>query len=132
LPRLQSARDFGRRDNLEIGEALFKAALLSTLFSMGTALGSRADSAGNNADIVHALRRGSSDSITDRAARVDLAASTHRDLIAYAKVLAQDTRQTIVEPVKLVGPILAQFMAADRQPIASSKESTPLRSDWTE
>jgi len=44
---------------------------------------------------------------------VELPAQVHRDLIAYAEVLARDTSQTI-EPAKLIAPMLAQFMATDR------------------
>ena len=45
---------------------------------------------------------------------VELPASVHRDLLAYAKVLALETGQAISDPSKLVAPMLARFMAADR------------------
>lgn len=45
---------------------------------------------------------------------VELPASTHRDLATYAEVLARETGQPIADPAKLVGPMLARFMAADR------------------
>lgn len=44
---------------------------------------------------------------------VELPADVHRDLIAYAEALAHETGQTH-EPVKLVAPMLARFMATDR------------------
>lgn len=44
---------------------------------------------------------------------VDLPAETHRMLVAYAEALAQQGAQP-VEPVKLVAPMLAHFMATDR------------------
>ena len=44
---------------------------------------------------------------------VDLPATIHRDLIVYAEKLGRETGQTI-DPAKLVGPMLARFMAADR------------------
>jgi len=44
---------------------------------------------------------------------VELPAQVHRDLAAYAEVLAANTGQT-VDPVKLVAPMLARFMATDR------------------
>jgi hypothetical protein len=62
---------------------------------------------------------------------VELPASTHRDLAAYAEVLARETGQTIAEPARLIAPMLAQFMATDRafgkalrtrQPASTSKE----------
>jgi hypothetical protein len=45
---------------------------------------------------------------------VDLPANVHRDLIAYAEALSRETGQTIGDPAKLVGPMLARFMATDR------------------
>lgn len=49
--------------------ALFKAALLSTLLGVGSELGAGSD-AGNNGDIVRALRRGSSDSVNQTGQKV--------------------------------------------------------------
>jgi hypothetical protein len=45
---------------------------------------------------------------------VELSASVHRDLLAYAKELARETGQPIADPSKLVAPMLARFMATDR------------------
>jgi hypothetical protein len=45
---------------------------------------------------------------------VELSANVHRDLLAYAEVLARETRQPIADPLKLVAPMLARFMATDR------------------
>jgi len=45
---------------------------------------------------------------------VELPAAVHRDLIAYSQALAQETSQSAPEPVKLIAPILARFMATDR------------------
>ncbi|WP_409190594.1 DUF2274 domain-containing protein [Bradyrhizobium sp. RDM4] len=44
----------------------------------------------------------------------ELPARIHRDLVAYAEILAQETGQPIGEPAKLIAPMLARFMAADR------------------
>ena len=44
---------------------------------------------------------------------VELPAQVHRDLIAYAELLARESGQA-VDPVKLVAPMLARFMSADR------------------
>ncbi|UFW88289.1 DUF2274 domain-containing protein [Bradyrhizobium barranii] len=44
----------------------------------------------------------------------ELPASVHRDLVAYAEILAQESGQPIGEPAKLIAPMLARFMAADR------------------
>lgn len=45
---------------------------------------------------------------------VELPASVHRDLLAYAEVLARESGQSIANPSKLVAPMLARFMATDR------------------
>jgi hypothetical protein len=45
---------------------------------------------------------------------VELPAAVHRDLIAYAAVLAHESGQPIDEPTKLIAPMLARFMATDR------------------
>jgi hypothetical protein len=45
---------------------------------------------------------------------VELPAAIHQDLLAYAKALARETGQPIADPSKLVAPMLARFMAADR------------------
>jgi hypothetical protein len=44
----------------------------------------------------------------------ELPASVHRDLIAYAEVLARESGQPISDPIKLIAPMLARFMATDR------------------
>jgi hypothetical protein len=45
---------------------------------------------------------------------VELPLAVHRDLLAYAKALARETGQPIADPLKLVAPMLARFMATDR------------------
>jgi hypothetical protein len=45
---------------------------------------------------------------------VELSAAVHRDLLAYANVLARETGQPIADPLKLIAPMLARFMATDR------------------
>jgi hypothetical protein len=44
----------------------------------------------------------------------ELPRAIHRDLAAYAEVLAKETGQTGVQPAKLVAPMIARFMAAVR------------------
>ena len=44
---------------------------------------------------------------------VELTAAVHRDLVAYASAVERETGQ-MVEPAKLVGPMLTRFMASDR------------------
>ena len=45
---------------------------------------------------------------------VELPAAIHRDLVAYGNALGRQTGQGAVEPAKLIGPMLARFMATDR------------------
>ena len=45
---------------------------------------------------------------------VELPATVHRDLVVYAEILARESNQPINDPIKLIAPILARFMATDR------------------
>ena len=45
---------------------------------------------------------------------VELPASLHRDLIAYAEVLARESGQSAGDPVRLIVPMLERFIATDR------------------
>lgn len=44
---------------------------------------------------------------------VELPASVHRDLVAYAELFARQSGQKL-EPAKLIAPMLARFMSTDR------------------
>lgn len=54
---------------------------------------------------------------------VELPASVHRDLVAYGDALAQAGGR-VIEPAKLVPPMLARFMSSDRA-FARAKGGTP-------
>nr|WP_249806569.1 DUF2274 domain-containing protein [Bradyrhizobium sp. 62] len=43
----------------------------------------------------------------------ELPASVHRDLLAYADLIAQQSGQP-ADPAKLIAPMLTRFMATDR------------------
>jgi hypothetical protein len=45
---------------------------------------------------------------------IELPATVHRDLVVYAEILARESNQPINDPVKLIAPMLARFMATDR------------------
>jgi hypothetical protein len=45
---------------------------------------------------------------------VELPATVHRDLVAYAEILGREGGQPIRDPVKLIAPMLTRFMATDR------------------
>ncbi|NHN90013.1 DUF2274 domain-containing protein [Acetobacter conturbans] len=52
----------------------------------------------------------------DRPIRVtvELPAAVHRDLVEYGRLLARESGQAEITPAKLIGPMLARFMAGDR------------------
>lgn len=54
--------------------------------------------------------------VDDKPVKVslELPASLHRDLIAYADVLAHETGQPAADPVKLIVPMLVRFISTDR------------------
>jgi hypothetical protein len=52
---------------------------------------------------------------------VELSAQVHRDLTAYAELLSRETAQ-MVEPAKLVAPMIERFMATDRAFSRSRRE----------
>ncbi|PWB95195.1 DUF2274 domain-containing protein [Methylosinus sporium] len=45
---------------------------------------------------------------------VEIPASLHRDLTAYADALGRANGQTIADPLKLIVPMLQRFIATDR------------------
>ena len=45
---------------------------------------------------------------------VELPAPLHRDLVAYAEVLARETGQAVADPAKLIAPMVQRFIATDR------------------
>jgi hypothetical protein len=45
---------------------------------------------------------------------IELPAVIHRDLVAYAEILGNESGKAIGEPTKLIAPMLARFMATDR------------------
>ena len=45
---------------------------------------------------------------------LELPATVHRDLLAYAEAIAAESGKTIVDPTKLIVPMLTRFMATDR------------------
>lgn len=52
----------------------------------------------------------------DRPVKVtlELPGKIHRDLVRYAEALTRESGQQISDPVKLIAPMLARFMATDR------------------
>jgi hypothetical protein len=45
---------------------------------------------------------------------LELPASVHRDLVAYAEILGRETGQEIKDPTRLIAPMLTRFMTTDR------------------
>jgi hypothetical protein len=52
---------------------------------------------------------------------IELPAQVNRDLTAYADVLGRETGQ-MIEPAKLIAPMLARFMPTDRAFARSRRE----------
>lgn len=45
---------------------------------------------------------------------VEVPASLHRDLVAYAEILGRENNQLVTDPSRLIVPMLEGFMATDR------------------
>lgn len=45
---------------------------------------------------------------------LELPASLHRDLVAYATILGHETGQSATDPIRLIVPMITRFMATDR------------------
>ncbi len=45
---------------------------------------------------------------------LELPASLHRDLVAYAAILGREAGQAVSDPVRLIVPMLERFVASDR------------------
>ena len=45
---------------------------------------------------------------------VEFPAAVHRDLVAYAEILARETGHPVSDPAKLIVPLVERFMATDR------------------
>ena len=56
---------------------------------------------------------------------VELPASLHRDLIAYAEILGREAGQPATDPVRLIVPMLARFIATDRGFAKARRGATP-------
>ena len=54
---------------------------------------------------------------------LELPAAVHRDLLAYAEILAREGGRPVNDPTKLIPPMLARFMATDRA-FAKSRRSS--------
>ena len=60
---------------------------------------------------------------------VELLPSVHRDLVAYAEILAAQSGQSISEPNKLIPQMIARFMATDRAFVRARKLRKKLRKE---
>jgi hypothetical protein len=58
---------------------------------------------------------------------LELPASLHRDLTAYAKILAQEAGQPAADPARLIVPMLERFIATDRG-FAKARRTLPKES----
>ncbi len=58
---------------------------------------------------------------------VELPASLHRDLIAYAEILGREAGQPATDPVRLIVPMLERFIATDRGFAKAKQAGAPPR-----
>jgi hypothetical protein len=58
---------------------------------------------------------------------VELPASLHRDLVAYAEILGRQAGQPSADPVRLIAPMLERFIATDRGFAKARKSKEPPR-----
>ena len=54
---------------------------------------------------------------------LSLPGALHRDLVAYAEVLARETGEPAPDPVKLVVPMLERFIGTDREFAKARRET---------
>ncbi len=60
---------------------------------------------------------------------VELPAPVHRDLVAYAEILARASREAApLNPTKLIAPMLQRFMAADKGFRKAKGQARPMSS----
>ena len=59
---------------------------------------------------------------------VELPASLHRDLIAYAEILGRESGQQQTEPARLIVPMLERFIATDRG-FAKARRTASVQSE---
>ncbi|WP_375567515.1 DUF2274 domain-containing protein [Oceaniradius stylonematis] len=58
---------------------------------------------------------------------VELPASLHRDLVAYAAILARQSGQPDIEPSRLIVPMLERFIATDREFSKAKRDNSTQR-----
>lgn len=62
---------------------------------------------------------------------LELPAALHRDLVAYAQILAHEVGQPVGDPSRLIVPMLERFIATDRG-FAKAKRARMAHSDNTD
>ena len=60
------------------------------------------------------LKLGALDDDKPTKVSIELPATVHRNLVAYAEVLARETGRPVGDPIKLISPMIERFMATDR------------------
>jgi hypothetical protein len=60
---------------------------------------------------------------------VELPASLHRDLVAYAEILGRETSQPVADPAHLIVPMLERFISTDRGFMKARRTVPSVNSD---
>lgn len=58
---------------------------------------------------------------------VELPASLHRELTAYAEILARENNHAPTDPIRLIVPMLERFIATDRGFAKARRTAAPSR-----
>ena len=60
---------------------------------------------------------------------MELPGPLHRDLVAYAEVLARETGQPASDPIKLIVPMLERFIGTDRGCASAKRRGSKSQRD---
>jgi len=60
---------------------------------------------------------------------LELPASLHRDLVAYAAILGREAEHGATDPVRLIVPMLERFVASDRGFVKARRDTQRVSGD---
>jgi hypothetical protein len=60
---------------------------------------------------------------------VELPAQLHRNLVAYAEILAREAGQPVTDPARLVVPMLERFISTDRGFMKAQRSAASAKAD---
>lgn len=72
--------------------------------------------------LIRVIRNGGQDAVN----QVEQPARLHRDMVAYADVLARESGQPVADPDRLIVPMLERFIATDRRFTKTRRVANPV------